>query len=517
MKKYLILIVMVACLSAMTETANPTRAFQIMRHNINQVEMCISNFGKFGQDETGNNAGCWWPIGTTDTYIFGAGLWFGTIDSLTGDTLVSIGYFPYTGASEFAPGLAGMSPNDPEAIIWMYGTANWPPNPATFPMAPTSHLSHQDSWCCYNETDITYHVAGDTRPIGLEAYQTVYVWNEPAIEDVVWFIIDVKNVAGTRLKDCFISVTADCDVGTISTNDLCAGIVWKGYVIGSDTIDIDCVGYQWQTDAVPSGTIGFDLLQTPFDLVEGEDKDGDGIPDQYERDSAYYVNVLPPSMWDVDGDGVPDWRDASENPQYGMTALKQFTLNVEPQFDAARYMTLAGYDFQTGIYEPFDTVATVPDDQRFLMSSGPFDLDPDSMVTIVFAVFFADWYGIYQTPDTALVPIGETVQLYYDMYWYLYTGIGENCEFRISDFEMRVMPNPVTGRGVISYSVPRPTYVSLKLYNVAGQLTRNLLEEHVGTGHHTLNLRTQGLPHGMYFLVLETPEESKSQPLIVTR
>ncbi|KPK73751.1 hypothetical protein AMJ87_00615, partial [candidate division WOR_3 bacterium SM23_60] len=217
------------------------------------------------------------------------------------------------------------------------------------------------------------------------------------------------------------------------------------------------------------------------------------------------------------GDGVPDWRDASENPQYGMTALKQFTLGVEPQFDAARYMTLAGYDFQTGIYEPFDTVATVPDDQRFLMSSGPFDLDPDSMVTIVFAVFFADWYGICQTPDTALVPIDETVQLYYDMYWYLYTGIEENSEFRISDFEMRVTPNPVTGRGVISYSVPKTTYVSLKLYNVAGQLARNLLEEHVAAGYHTLNLVTQGLPHGMYFLVLETPGESKSQPLIVTR
>ena len=40
---------------------DPTRAFQVLRHDGNQVEMCISNFGKFGQDETGCNQGCWWP------------------------------------------------------------------------------------------------------------------------------------------------------------------------------------------------------------------------------------------------------------------------------------------------------------------------------------------------------------------------------------------------------------------------------------------------------------------------
>jgi len=151
------------------------------------------------------------------------------------------------------------------------------------------------------------------------------------------------------------------------------------------------------------------------------------------------------------------------------------------------------------------------------MSSGPFDLDPDSMVTIVFAVFFADWYNIFQTPDTALAPIDEIVQLYYDMYWYLYTGIEENSGLRIPDCELRMTPNPVTGRGIISYSLARPTRVSLKLYNIAGQLARNLLEEHVAAGHYTTNLVTQELPSGIYFLVLETPEDSKSQPLIVTR
>ncbi|UCC12489.1 MAG: hypothetical protein JSW02_02845, partial [candidate division WOR-3 bacterium] len=75
----------------------PVRFFEITIHDTNQVELCISNFGQFGQDERGE-PGCWWPEGTNSAYIFGAGLWFGTIDSVTGDTLVSTGY-DFSGAT----------------------------------------------------------------------------------------------------------------------------------------------------------------------------------------------------------------------------------------------------------------------------------------------------------------------------------------------------------------------------------------------------------------------------------
>jgi hypothetical protein len=516
MKRYLLLSIIFACLSAETQGADPSRLFQVVRHNINQVEICVSNFGTFGQDETGNNSGCWWPIGTSDTYIYGAGLWFGTIDSMTGDTLVSIGYFPYTGASEFAPGLSGMAPNHADAIIYIYPSP-WPPNPFTFPMAPQLTLSHQDSWCCYNDSDIVYHVPDDTRPIGIDVYQTVYVWNQPAIEDVVWFFIDVKNVGGTRLNDCLISVTTDCDIGINAANDLCTGIVARAYVIGGDTVVIDNIGYQWQTGATPSGAIVFDLLQTPFDLVPGEDKDNDGILDQFERDSVYYVNNLPPSMWDVDNDGVPDWRDASENPQIGMTAFKQFTIPTEPQLDPLRYMMLAGYNWQTGIYEPYDTLIPTAADQRFLMSSGPFDLAPDSMVTIAFAVFFADWYSTFTAPDTALAPVDGIVQLYYDMSWYLYTGIQEDREFQISDCELRVSSSPIRGQGTISFSLPAAMPVSMRLYNTAGQVVRDFKDQQLDAGRYSVNINMDNLSSGTYFLVLDTPAGRRSQSFVVVR
>jgi hypothetical protein len=186
MKKYVLVLALVICLGANTKTGSQSgREFQIIRHNINQVEMCISNYGKFGQDETGNNAGCWWPIGTDHNYIYGAGIWFGTIDA--GDTLVTIGYGPSGGQSEGVPGLKDMPINHPNAIIYMHPDP-WPAPPDTFPMAPQETVSHQDSWCCYNDCDSNYHMPGDTRPIGIEVYQTVYAWDISEIEDIIFFL-----------------------------------------------------------------------------------------------------------------------------------------------------------------------------------------------------------------------------------------------------------------------------------------------------------------------------------------
>jgi hypothetical protein len=144
MKKYALILSMVVCLVANTKTDSQSgREFQTKRHNINQVEMCITNYGKFGQDEIGSNAGCWWPINSGQNYIYGAGIWFGTIDA--GDTLVTIGYGPSGGQSEFVPGLNGMPINHPDAIIFMH-PENWPAPDTALPMAPQDTVSHEDSW-----------------------------------------------------------------------------------------------------------------------------------------------------------------------------------------------------------------------------------------------------------------------------------------------------------------------------------------------------------------------------------
>ncbi|MGB7054628.1 MAG: T9SS type A sorting domain-containing protein [bacterium] len=525
MSKYLLVVLIVSCLGGTTRNSESSRAFMIVRHDTNQVEMCISNYGKFGQGESGVGSGCWWPKGSNHTYIYGAGIWFGTVDSLTGDTLVTIGYGPHGGEGEFGPGLSSWPVAHPAAIIYIH-PENWPAPPDTLPMAPQELISHEDSWCCFNDSDSVYHIVGDTRPIGIEVYQTVYAWDYWFVEDIIFFTYDVKNVSGHTLFDCYFGVCTDCDIGNeagSAANDRTSGVVGQWYVIDGDSIWVDDVGYQWQEQEEPgappwwAGSIGFDLLQTPFDLVPGNDKDNDGIPDQYERDSAYYVNNLPVSQWDVDYDGLPDWRDASENPQFGMTAMKRFTLQVEPNIDAERYATLAGYNFVTGLYEPFDTVPPDPDDQRFLLSSGPFNLAPDSIATLVFGVMFANWHNIHLTPDTGMALVDKWAQHFYDQYWFIHTGIHENFKFRIANCEMKIVPNPMSGTGTVSFSLSAASHVSLKLYNIAGQMVRKFENRYLEAGTYSVSIDIYDLPLGTYFLVMESPDSRTSHSLVIIR
>lgn len=510
MKKYAVLLSMIVCLAAKTKTgAQSCREFQIKTHNINQVELQITNYGKFGPAQ--------WPIGSGQSYICGAGIWFGTIDSITGDTLVTIGYGPSGGQSEFIPGLKDMPISHPNAIIYMYPDP-WPAPQDTFPMAPQETVSHQDSWCCYNDCDSLYHMPGDTRPIGIEIYQTVYAWDEPAIEDVIFMTYKVKNVSGHNLKDCYIGVSVDSDSDEFQSGNQNTAIIKRVYFINGALYVIDNLAYQWTyNDSNPGiGAIGFDLVQTPFDLQWGADKDNDGIPDQYERDSLYYWNNVPLNKWDVDNDGVPDWRDASENPQLEMTAFKRFTLDLEPGFDPERYLTLAGYNYITGQYEPYDTIISPPGDQRFLISSGPFDIDVDSIISMTFAVVLAD-YGIDATPpaETCLVITDHWAQWQYDMSWFL--SIEEETSFEMLNTNFAISPNPMCRNTKVSFSLSKSGHVSLKLYNTVGQLVKEIMQEHKSAGKHNIDLNTSGLTQGTYFLVLETPDCKSSRSLVILR
>jgi len=515
--------VIVGLFGRSADNYQPDRGFMIAVHDTNQVQMSISNYGTFGQSGSGG-VGCFWPKGSGHNYIFGAGFWFGTIDQSSGDTLVSIGYGPHGGESEFVPGLKNMDPDHPCAIIYI-NPENYPAPHDTFPMAPQGLVSHEDSWCCYNDCDSTYHMPGDTRPIGIEVYQTGYEWKRTEVQDIFFMTCQFKNVSGYTLNNCYIGIGMDSDIGNESGmgNDIMSGILKRIYNIGGTEYVADNIGYQWQEAEEPGwvppvpGVMGVDLLQTPFDLVTGQDKDADGIPDQYERDSAYYAQNVPPSQWDADTDYVPDWRDASENPQKGMTALKRFTLNLEPNRDPERYLTLAGYNFQTGAYEPYDTVPPAPDDQRFLMASGPLTILPDSVETFIFAVMFANWAGIYGAPDTALALVDYWAQRYYDMSWFLYTPVEELKSRERPAAGVSVYPNPLGPTGQARFTLDKPATVTLKIYNLAGQAVREIYRGYRSASRQEVRLDTRGLSAGTYFLVLEADGKCASRQLVVVR
>ncbi len=525
MYRYEIILCIATFLLANTREPDGGRIWDIKVHNINNVEMCVSNYGKIGQDASGE-PGCWWPTGSDCSYLYGAGIWFGVRDQAGGgiyDTLVSIGYGPHGGESEFCPGLTGQDPYPEYVMIYMYPDP-WPAPVDTFPMAPQDVVSDQDSWCCFNDSNPDYHIPGDTRPIGIEIFQTVYAWDIPPLEDVIFLMWEVHNTSGGDLQECYIGLCADIDIGNeagTGADYLNGCIVGQWYVVDGESIWVDNCAYEWLYDDEPgwptySGVMCCDFLQTPPDLIPGEDKDNDGIPDQYERDSAYYWDQVPQNLWDVDGDGVPDWRDPSQWPHMGMTAYKYYTINLEPNHDNQRYLALAGYNYATGQYEPYDTVPPQPDDHRIVLGCGPFDIEQDSSATMIFAIMFAEWLDIYGAPDTALVWVNRDAEDWYEMNWYLYTEVEEYSHQSISP-SLSIVPNPVTDRVNLQFKLMQPGHVSFSLYDAAGRLVKHTIEEDRSAGPQRATIDTYGLSSGIYFAVLKTGTQSTTRSFVIFR
>jgi hypothetical protein len=344
----------------------------------------------------------------------------------SGDTFVTTGYSTYNGWTEFLPGTKDVPWDSEDAMVY-YFPENWPASQEIFYHAPQEALSDQDSWAAFNDLDPEAHTPGDRGPIGVQVYQTCYAWDIGGFENCIFLKYEVRNVTDSSFTNCYFGFIMDGDIGQESWyygNDITAGIVERYYNINGKYILIDNLVYQWQEeyesgwDTVP-GVFGMDLLQSPWDLEEGHDKDYDGIPDQYERDSAYFYNYIPQEEWDADYDGLLDWRDPSQIPQLEMTAMKSYEPNTIPDNDIERFMILAGFNHVTGAYEPYDTAETFPRDQRYIMCTGPFELAAESTHVFILGIMFADWYGIYARPDTAIVIQDGFCQMVYDQNWLL--------------------------------------------------------------------------------------------------
>jgi hypothetical protein len=408
---------------------NPGRIYDFQWYQKNQWNLAVTNYGTFGYGI--GRSGGEWPAGSGDMYIYGAGIWIGCIKRTTGgpDTFVSNGYNPNSGKSEMTPGCydnagGGYSSRTFERV---YITPDFPPNPADFPSSlqdsvltplkiplgnetiptyfhyiPRRAVSTGDAWAVFNDADPANHTAGRTpRPIGLEIYQTIYSWNLPWNRDIVFFKLDVRNRSTDTLKDLYLGIVCDADVGN-ATDDWC-GLCLHKYIknaSGTDSAYADNLGYVYSDDASPSGFVGFDFLQSPYVKNPDGSIDGfDGI--------------------DNNNNGLID--EPAEGRQVGMSSFQIFILAGDPKNDFEQYLALAGYDWNdpTYPYVPYDSNDAAPDDKRFLQATGPVTLAPNELTTVTVAVIAAkaDRTGPPPTWPYYLAVASRAAQQAYDNNW----------------------------------------------------------------------------------------------------
>lgn len=411
------------------------RRFDVTYLAKNQWRMAVSNYGMFGHDATRNSSGGEWPRGSGNMYIYGAGLWFGRRTNNNADTNTTVGYNPNSGKAEFTPGAwenapGGYSSRDYERV-YSY-PEDWPPNPTDFPESmrdstptslkipipggdtirgmfypiPRKTFSTGDLWSVYNDRDPA-NMEPNGRAIGLEIYQSSYAWGLPSNRDVVFFTYTIRNVSSDTIKDAYMGIACDADIG--GANNDYAGLILSRYVHNpemTESLFVNDVGMTW-SDAETGwedfpGVVAFDFLQSPF-----------------KKDSLGRV----PGIDGIDNNGNGLIDEPAEGEQIGMTAYKIFTLQAgDPAGDGKQYLALQGKEWWVTppTYNPYDSLDNTPNDKRFLQSTGPFALAPDSMVTVTVACMAAPLSRLPSDRDTSfwrLAIVDNAAQTVYNNNW----------------------------------------------------------------------------------------------------
>lgn len=197
---------------------------------------------------------------------------------------------------------------------------------------------------------------------------------------------------------------------------------------------------------------------------------------------------------------------------WGCTANKVYSGTIMPTRDTERYLVMAGYNFQTGIYDPYDSLG---DAGRAFMSSGNFSLAPGETKEFVIALIGAE----YINNDT--LPLAIVAKTARDFYLdSLHTQIEENM---ISNKPiipiLKVHPNPFTDVTKIKFEFTLSGYspkskieevASIKIIDAAGRCVKSFDQLTMQRSNHNNGVCWFGdddsgckVPAGVYFVLLE--------------
>ena len=369
--------------------------------------ICTNTFGS----TTGG--GGFWPIGTTNQYVFLAGLQIAARDPVDPSGFVAAHCFNVSATNAQCGALDGIYHSDAPDDI-----ANWPAtcqlaNPQTGELV--NSLSQLDTCTRYWDGNPSFTVPGG-HPMGIEIVQHSLTFTLEGFKDMLFFILKIKNISNTdlfrnanpslsvpadgwTLEDVYLAVGHDADVSSDELDEnfgsfvpflndsvaLNIGTIWLGDFEAEDFEPYAQCGFC----SVP-GFVGTTFLRSPYNNT------GDTIV----TNTAGVVRVVPPIEQETlvelrelaafgdlaaqdslriheigqsfgslttRGGTFPDPTDAAQSWRY-----------YSGNLNAAEQSQVAGAPPGFGFVDQ-PSVA----DTRYFHATGPFDLPPGDSVEVV--------------------------------------------------------------------------------------------------------------------------------------
>jgi len=476
--------------------------------DINRVGCYFFNDGTFGRNpQTGGN-GCYFPSGQEErSVIYSAGLW--VLGKVQVDTL----RFLYSCASyyrgEFQPGImltdsTADSPGEDKYMVYKYAQGDTIHQDALDQGCPDEILGNQMLFSVYND----FRSEGflwNPLAIGLEVQQTSFAWEEDfGLGHTIFSRYRIFNKGKFTLDTAYVAIWLDPDVG-YALDDLAGSDSTRGLIFAYNGDEYDDV----YGSLVPA--VGCDLLQGPIVEAAGETvvlPDGTVFPDSKILGmTASFVNCEESSIA-----GMQDPANAEDAYNYVQGLRTDGKAWLDPtQGDAPTPFPFAG-DPVAGTGWLLESVSD-PNDVKMGLATGPFTMAPGDSQDIVIALVVA------QGPDpvnsiAVLKDYDADAQLTYESDFDVVASAEKIAYVPQRTTLSQNYPNPFNPSTTIQFSLSKPGFVTLNVYNVLGKRIASLVKDRLNVGEHTIEWSPENLSSGIYFYQLTTGETVLTQKLL---
>lgn len=518
--------------------------------DINQVKAGINCSGTIHYDPNTGNPSYEVPKGSGRHSNYHTSLWIGGIN--TGGQLKIAGQTNPQTASDYSPGpLSTLDATTNSTVVSQYNKVwkinkseidaflnggalttnilNWPGNgdisqnqdPLLAPFVDVDNdgvytpqngdypkiKGDQAIFYVYND-NYGLHASGG-QAIGVEIRVMAYAYNtcslvaaNPYLAYTTFYDYQIINRSSFDLYSTYVSLETDADLGNYNDD-----------YIGCDVQD--AYGYTYNADAVDENgygnhppAAGYQLLKSPYaDAADGIDNDGDGTIDEPNEEIGltgfyYYNNSFP---------GIPiqmtDPSNAIDYYQYMSGFWKDGTpFTCGGNSYGGSIPSKFAYPANTYTAGPCGsaswTEAGAGGDRRYIMSSGPFTLQPGEVVELEFA-HVTSFDSITNNPLAKLDQDMQNLKSIYN------TGTINSCSVvslkeNNKSIEFELFPNPASSLLTVSSDQFANSTTNISISDVLGKVVLSTENKNA----HQINLNLSELSIGVYFL--KVTSEGKS-------
>lgn len=402
--------------------------FARQTNNYSNMFFYLTNKGVIFNQGNGQAEGLFWPRGSSNSYIFGGGLWFGLKKVISGrlTKLAEIGYNPNSGAGWYGPGeyndedlgtkndakyITYFSPRyDQYAGSYVGGANSFVPDvTVNWPLWDTSSartlkqnfyfgdyiskvgnrnvnylqplvkggktpkpamFSQEDMVDVYDDQDVTQNPEFKPNtgyPFGINIIESIYSWSFGRYRDLVFVRYKLTNTSKDNFLECYMAPAFDPDLAT-AANDL------NSYVSDADS-----------TIAKLNPNLPAIYQHHPSKLNMGWQW---SQPESGQQYGVIGFSFLESPTVDQNGQLVDNSDSTALGgytskglQQLGLRTFQKWTINNDPSTQDLRYDFMAQNTFNIDH-------ATVQD-MRLLLATGPFNLKAGQSVTTTVGIGIA--------------------------------------------------------------------------------------------------------------------------------